>query len=123
MGEGFHPPVSPIVAGLRCRCPRCGEGPLFEGFLDVRERCPACGLEMRKDDAGDGPAVFIIFVVGFAVVAAALFTEIAWSPPYWVHLVLWLPAILIGSFGLLRPAKALVVALHYRHRAGEGLLS
>ncbi len=115
-------PVSPIKAGLACRCPRCGEGRVFSGFLDIRSRCSVCGLDLTKVDTGDGPAVFIIMIVGFIVVGLALWTEITFEPPYWVHLVLWLPAILILSFGLLRPFKATLLALQYKHKAAEGTL-
>ena len=62
-----HPRVSPIAAGLACRCPRCGRGRLFDGYLTVAARCSACGLDLSKADSGDGPAVFIIFILGFLV--------------------------------------------------------
>lgn len=118
----YYPPISPFKAGLSCRCPRCGEGRIFKGFLDVAPACTACGLDFSKIDTGDGPAVFIIMIVGFLVVGMALWVEVTFEPPYWVHLVLWLPAILIASFGLLRPFKATLLALTYRHRASEGRL-
>lgn len=111
-----HDRVSAFAAGLRCRCPRCGEGRLFEGFLTVAPRCGRCGLDLRAQDSGDGPAVFIILIVGFVVVALALVLEALFSPPYWVHVVLWLPAILGLSLLLLRPFKATLIALQYRHR-------
>ncbi len=111
--------VSPFIAGLRCRCPRCGDGALFDGFLTVRKVCPACGLDMAAADSGDGPAVFIIFIVGPLVTGLALWVEVMFSPPYWLHLVLWIPAILGGSLALLRPFKATLIALQYRHRASD----
>ncbi len=111
--------VSPFHAGLRCRCPRCGVGPLFGGFLTVAERCTACGLDLKAADSGDGPAVFIIFLVGPVVVGLAFWVEFAFAPPYWVHMVLWGPAILAGSLALLRPFKATLIALQYKHRAGD----
>ena len=114
-----RPAVSPFHAGLRCRCPRCGTGPLFSGFLTVSERCSGCGLDLRAADSGDGPAVFVIFVVGPVVVALAFWTEFTFAPPYWIHMVLWGPAILAGSLALLRPFKATLIALQYRHRAGD----
>lgn len=121
------PPERPAAGlarvALLSRCPRCGEGPLFDGFLTPTARCRACGLDTRFVDSGDGPAVFIILIVGFVVVVAALVTEVKVSPPYWVHAVLWLPLTLILSLGLLRPAKALMIALQYRHRAREGRLA
>ena len=80
-------PVNPVAAGLACRCPACGEGPLFEGFLRVSRRCEACGLDLAAADSGDGPAVFIVLIVGVIVCFSALFTEIAFHPPVWLHLV------------------------------------
>jgi uncharacterized protein (DUF983 family) len=110
-----------IRAGLSCACPRCGEGRLFRGFLTLRSRCEVCGLDYRFADSGDGPAVFIIFLAGFIVVGAALVTEVAYRPPYWVHAVLWLPLILILTLGPLRPMKGLMIALQYHHKAAEEL--
>jgi uncharacterized protein (DUF983 family) len=117
--NSFHATQSPFATGLRCRCPRCGRGKLFEGFLKVRSSCPACGLDLAWADAADGPAVFVIFIVGGIVVALALLVENWFAPPYWLHLVIWSPVILIGSIALLRPMKATLIALQYRHKAGE----
>ena len=114
---GTYPPVSVLKAGLLSRCPRCGRGRLFAGYLRVAERCRDCGFDLRKHDSGDGPAVFVMFVVGGIVVALALWLELAHTPPYWLHVVLWLPAVVIASLVLLRPAKAILIALQYRHRA------
>ena len=111
--------VNPFVAGLACRCPNCGKGPLFGGFLKVRERCAACGFDLRKADSGDGPAVFIILIAGGLISAAALFTEVAFRPPIWVHLVLWLPLAVIVPLGLLRPSKGVLVAMQFHNRASE----
>ncbi len=109
-----------IVAGLRCSCPRCDKGRLFRGFLTLPPRCEVCGLDYGFADAGDGPAVFIMFLAGFIVVGAALVTEVRYHPPYWVHAVLWLPLILIVTLGPLRPMKGLMIALQYYHKAAEG---
>lgn len=109
--------VSPFLAGLRCRCPRCGEGPLYDGLLAVRGRCLSCGLDLRAQDSGDGPAVFVILVLGFVVVALALFVEAKFSPPLWVHAVLWPGVIVVGAIVMLRVFKATLIALQYRHRA------
>ena len=117
--NSFHATQSPFATGLRCRCPRCGRGRLFEGVLKVRSTCPDCGLDLAWADAADGPAVFVIFIVGGIVVALALLVESWFAPPYWVHLVIWSPVILIGSIVLLRPMKATLIALQYRHKAGE----
>lgn len=110
-----RPGVSPLRAGLACRCPRCGKGRLFAGYLDLAPACEACGLDYGQADSGDGPAVFVILILGFAVVGAALIVEVAFQPPYWLHVVLWLPAILGGSLGLLRPFKAILIALQFKH--------
>ena len=117
---GSYPRLSPFMTGLACRCPRCGRGRIFSGFLKIADRCPVCSLDLGGEDAGDGPAVFIILFMGALVVALALLTEAWFSPPYWVHLVLWGPLILIGSLLLMRPFKGIMVALQYRHKAGEG---
>ena len=86
-----QPGISPFAAGLTCRCPRCGKGKLFSGFLTIRAKCDVCGLDYSFVDAGDGPAVFIILIVGFIVTGGALFVEVTYQPPYWVHAALWLP--------------------------------
>jgi uncharacterized protein (DUF983 family) len=109
-----------VVAGLTCACPRCGRGKLFAGFLSLRPRCEACGLDYNFADSGDGPAVFIVLLGGAIVVAAALITEVEFQPPYWVHAVLWLPLILLVTLGPLRPMKGLMIALQFHHKAAEG---
>jgi uncharacterized protein (DUF983 family) len=114
--------ISPFVAGLRCRCPRCGKGKLFAGFLTLRPRCAQCGLDYAFVDSGDGPAVFVIFIAGFIVIGAALAVELVYHPPVWVHAVLWAPLILITTIAPLRPMKGLMIALQYHHKAAEGRL-
>ena len=120
---GAFPPLSPFVTGPTCRCPRCGKGKLFSGFLTLRPRCEVCGLDYAFVDAGDGPAVFIMFFAGFVVVAAALVVEVTYQPPFWVHAVLWAPLILLTTIGPLRPMKGLLIALQYHHKAAEGQLA
>jgi uncharacterized protein (DUF983 family) len=112
----------PIARGLAGRCPRCGKGHLFQGFLGLRPRCESCGLDFGFADAGDGPAVFVILIGGAIVVFAALITEVVYQPPYWVHAALWLPLILIVTLGPLRPIKGLLIALQFHHKASEGRL-
>ncbi len=114
--------ISPWMAALTCKCPRCGRGKLFEGFLTPRTRCDSCGLDYAFIDAGDGPAVFIIMIAGFIVVGSALIVEFKYKPPTWVHVALWLPLILATTLLPLRPMKALLIALQYRHKAAEGRL-
>ena len=109
--------VSPFSAGLRCRCPRCGRGKLFQGLLTVAPVCTECGLDLKKEDSGDAAAVFVIFILGAAVVPVAILVETMFSPPEWVHLALWPPLIILGTLALLRPFKATAIALQYRHRS------
>lgn len=104
-------------------CPRCGKGKLFDGYLKVAARCGHCDLDYAMFDAGDGPAVFVILIVGAIVCAGALFVEFTFHPPYWVHAVLWIPVTSVLTFGLLRLAKSLLLVLQYKNRAGEGRLS
>ena len=109
------PAVSPVRAALGCRCPRCGRGKLFAGLLKVRAACEVCGLDLSAQDAGDGPAVFVIFFLGLIVVGLAAWVEMKFSPPIWIHLVLWTPFIIGGSVVMLRPLKAGLIAMQYRH--------
>lgn len=111
-----------LATGLRGRCPRCGEGHLFAGFLTVKPHCSACGLDFAFADSGDGPAVFVILFAGFLICAMALVVEVRYSPPFWVHAVIFGPLVLVVCLGLLRPMKGLMVALQYRHGASEGRL-
>ena len=113
--DGDFPAVSPFGAALGCRCPRCGKGKLFAGLLSVRQACEICGLDLSAQDAGDGPAVFVILVLGLIVVGLAASVEIRFSPPIWVHLTLWTPLVLSGAIAMLRPLKAGLIALQYRH--------
>src|SRR5262245_58040472 len=100
-----HPPLSPFVTGLACRCPRCGQGRLLQGFLTLRPHCEVCGLDFAFADSGDGPAVFVVFLAGAIVVACALITEVTYAPPLWLHALLWGPLILITTLAPLRPIK------------------
>jgi uncharacterized protein (DUF983 family) len=120
--KALYPPQNPIPTGLRGRCPRCGEGRLFEGFLKVPPRCANCGLDYSFADSADGPAVFAILIVGMIVAGAALLTEVAYSPPLWLHFTLWMPLVLILGLGLMRPLKGILIALQYHHQAEEGRL-
>jgi uncharacterized protein (DUF983 family) len=114
-----------VLRGLAGRCPRCGAGRLFAGFLTVRPACEQCGLDYSFIDSGDGPAVFVIFIAGFMVAGAALVTEVIYAPSLWVHAVLWGPLAAALCIFPLRPLKGVMVALQYHfqaaeHRAGPG---
>ena len=110
-----YPPVPVLTAALRCRCPRCGQGKLYSGLLTVAPRCSVCGLDLAAQDAGDGPAVFVVLILGAVVVLLAILVEIKFAPPIWVHLVLWTPVVIGGAIAMLRPLKAWLIAMQYRH--------
>ncbi len=99
--------------GFFGRCPKCGRGHLFRAFLKVADECDACGEEMRHHQADDAPAYFVVLIVGHIVVALALEVEILFSPPYWVHVALWLPLTLGLALGLLQPIKGAIVGLQW----------
>jgi uncharacterized protein (DUF983 family) len=111
--------VSVLAAGLGCRCPRCGRGRLYSGLLTVVPSCADCGLDLRAHDTGDGPAVFVVFALGAVVVPLAIGVEVWFAPPFWVHLLVWTPVIVALAIALLRPMKAIMVALHYKNLGHE----
>ncbi|PVE50055.1 DUF983 domain-containing protein [Rhizobium rhizogenes] len=117
---GEFPPVDPIKVGLQGCCPRCGRGKLFDGFLTLKPRCSACGLDYAFADAGDGPAVFVMLIVGFLIIGLALWFDSVFAPPVWLYALIWLPLTVIVSLLLLRKFKGIMVALQYRNNASEG---
>jgi uncharacterized protein (DUF983 family) len=120
--KAIWPPIDPIQAGLKGLCPRCGEGRLFSGFLTVGKRCYNCGLDYSYADAGDGPAVFVILIIGFIVVGLALWLEVTFAPPLWLHFLLWIPLALVLCLAALRLIKGVLLTLQYRNKAAEGRL-
>ena len=112
--------VSAVSAGLKCRCPNCGEGRVYRGFLTFKEQCDACGADLTIADAGDGPAFFVMFAALIIIAPSAMFFEFAIRPPGWVHILIWPPLTLAFCLFLLRPIKALLFALQWKHKAGEG---
>ena len=110
------------LRGIACRCPRCGKGKLYAGFLDLRPHCSSCGLDYGFIDAGDGPAVFVIMIAGAIVVASALIVEVKFQPPFWVHAALWVPLTLAVTLWPLRAMKSLLIALQFHHKAAPGRL-
>ncbi len=126
-GENAHSDggraVSPLVAGLLARCPRCGRGSLFQNGLMLRPACSGCGLDYKFIDTGDGPAVFAILILGFVVLGLALFVEFRYEPPVWIHVVLWGLLTPLLAFVLLRFLKAILIALQWTHKAEEGRLA
>ena len=111
--------AAPFLAGALGRCPNCGKGPLFVGFLTVAPSCTACGFNLAKADSGDGPAVFVIFIAGFIAAFGLLFTEVAYRPPLWLEAVIWLPIAAALCFGLLRPLKGLMIAAQFANKASQ----
>lgn len=114
-----HTPPPWWQAALTCRCPRCGEGRLYDGVLAVRPACEVCGLDLRAHDTGDGPAVLVMLVLGAIVVGLAFWVEFRFNPPLWLHAVLWPVVTLPLAILMMRPMKAALVALQFRHRASE----
>ncbi|WP_439637522.1 DUF983 domain-containing protein [Oceanicaulis sp.] len=114
--------TSPFLAGLLGRCPRCGKGALFRSYLKVADACGVCGLDFSNEDSGDGPAVFVMSIVGFIVVPAALALELAASPPVWLHMLIWLPLATLLTLLILPPFKATLFALQWKHNAHEAQL-
>lgn len=111
--------INPIRAGLLCRCPNCGKGKLFKGFLEVTDRCPVCDYDFSGLNTGDGAAIFVMQIAGGIVVFGALFVQVAYNPPIWAMLAVALPLVAGLSLGLMRPAKGVMVALQMRNRATQ----
>lgn len=117
-----YPPLDPVKTGIASKCPRCGHGHLFDGFLKVRSECASCKLDFAFADSGDGPAVFVMTAVGFIVVGLALWMEVNYSPPFWVHLLVGLPLGLSLCLYLLRMMKGITICMQYKHDAKPGEL-
>ncbi|KQW73519.1 hypothetical protein ASE17_07635 [Phenylobacterium sp. Root77] len=121
--EPTYDPPLPIISGLTCRCPRCGKGKLFRGFLTMAKECDACGLDLSFADPADGPAFFVMTAIGMIVIAVFTYVEVVYHPPLWVHAVTVFPALILGCLGGLRPVKAWLVASQYFHKAEEARFS
>ena len=109
------PGGSVFLQGIGCRCPRCRQAKLFQGFLQLQAQCPNCGLNLRNAENGDGAAFFSIFIIGAVVACLAWLLEEIASPALWVHYVVWFPVIIVMALGLLRPAKSVLIAYQYRY--------
>lgn len=105
---------------MKGKCPRCGQGRLFAGYLKTADRCKRCHLDFSFIDSGDGPAVFVIFIVGFLAVVGVLMTEVTFTPPIWLNLLIWLPLTVLLCLFFLRPLKGLLIAQQYQRKAAEG---
>jgi uncharacterized protein (DUF983 family) len=113
----------PLLVALRGLCPRCGAKTLFGSLTGFAPKCRACGLDLDAFNVGDGPAAFLILIIGAAIVGLAIAVDLSFSPPWWVHVLLWLPLTTLAVIFSLRAAKALLLALEYRHRAREGRIA
>jgi uncharacterized protein (DUF983 family) len=114
-----RPPPSPFLTGPLGRCPRCGKGRLFGGFLTLAKRCEACGLDLTFADPGDGPAFFASFIGSTLLLLAGVTLQVAYEPPFWVYVV----PLVVGTvliIGLIRPIKGLLVALQFANKAEQG---
>ena len=111
---------SPLIAAASGQCPRCASRTLFDGWIRFARRCRACDLDFDSFNVGDGPAAFLILIVGALITALAIAVELAFEPPFWVHVLLWVPAATAAVILSLRAGKGLLLALEYRHRAAEG---
>ena len=120
--QRVFPPISAISTGLAGRCPRCGDGHLFRGFLTLAPNCEVCGLDFGFSDSGDGPAVFVTLIAGFVVLGLALVLDMTYEPPIWVFLVIFIPLTLVVCLGMLRPLKGILIALQYKNDAAPGRL-
>ncbi|QYC10386.1 DUF983 domain-containing protein [Brevundimonas nasdae] len=117
MANPQYPPLSTVKTGLACRCPRCGKGPLFKGYLTLRAECPECGLSYAFADPADGPAFFVMSAVGIIGMILLMAFEFTVHPPIWVHAVVTLPLLVAMCLGCLRPFKAWLVAEQFIHKA------
>ncbi len=113
---------TPLRAAVGGCCPRCGKGRLFRGVVAFAPRCSACGLDYLAFNVGDGAASFLILIVGAIVTVAALVVDFRYAPPWWVHVMLWLPLTIGLTMAMLRVAKGLLLALEFRNEAREGRL-
>jgi uncharacterized protein (DUF983 family) len=110
-------------AAIRGLCPRCGTQGLFTGAVAFAPRCSACALDFGQFNVGDGPAAFLIMIVGALITGLAITLQLSLEPPFWVHLILWIPLTLVLVIGLLRIAKGALLVLEYKTRAREGRLA
>jgi uncharacterized protein (DUF983 family) len=110
-----------LKAGLLCRCPACGNAPLFDGYLTLKSKCIACGADFAASETGEGPAVFVILVAGAICVPFILSAQLIFKPPIWLLSIIGLPLTAAVCLGLLRPFKAMLFAMQWHHKAGEGV--
>ena len=120
MTGAYYPDISPLKTGLAGRCPRCGQGKLFSGYLTVAKSCASCGLSFDFADSGDGAAWFVMLFVCIAGVGSILGIEAAYAPPFWVHVLIAIPVLVILPMALLRPVKGVLLCQQWKTGAREG---
>ncbi|MCX7347963.1 MAG: DUF983 domain-containing protein [Alphaproteobacteria bacterium] len=122
MNDVYYPDLSPLKTGLAGKCPRCGRGDLFNGYLTVADTCSSCGLSYEFADGGDGAAWFVMLFVCVVGVGSILGIEVAYSPPFWVHALIAIPLLIVLPLLLLRPAKGLLLCQQWKTDARPGRL-
>ncbi len=120
MTDNYYPDISPLKTGLAGKCPRCGRSKLFSGYLTVAKACTNCGLSFDFADSGDGAAWFVMLFVCVAGVGSILGIEAAYAPPFWVHVLIAFPVLVILPMVLLRPVKGLLLCQQWKTDAREG---
>lgn len=111
---------TPTQVALKGLCPRCGSKTLFKGWTQFADRCGVCGLDLSSFNVGDGPAAFLTLIIGAVIVALAITVELSFSPPFWVHIILWIPLTAVAVVASLRVAKGALISLEFRNAAAEG---
>jgi uncharacterized protein (DUF983 family) len=112
-----------VQAALFGLCPDCGAKSLFTGPVEFAERCDGCGLDYSAFNVGDGPAAILTLLLGALIMAAAIGLDIAVRPPFWMHVIIWVPLTALAVFGSLRFAKGALLIAEHRNKAKEGQLA
>lgn len=120
MNDNYYPELSPFTTGLAGKCPRCGRGKLFDGYLSVAKSCQSCGLSYVFADSGDGAAWFVMLFTCVVGVGSILGFEIAYAPPFWTHFLLAIPVLILMPLILLRPVKGFLLCQQWITKAREG---
>ena len=121
--EGGVTAPSPVKAAIRGLCPRCGTPSLVTGVVAFMPKCSTCGLDFTAFNVGDGPAAFLTLILGALVVGLAIWLQIAFNPPFWVQMLVWIPLATLGTVLALRVAKAALLGAEYRNAAREGRIT
>lgn len=120
MSENYYADLSPVKTGLAGKCPRCGRGRLFDGYLTVAKGCGSCGLSFEFADGGDGAAWFVMLAVCVVGVGSILGVEVAYAPSFWVHALIAIPLLILLPLALLRPVKGVLLCQQWKTGAHEG---